>query len=44
LHSLSLSLFVRAENLELAFTTAENLGISRLLDVEDILEIPKPEE
>lgn len=33
----------RAENVELAFRVAEQLGIARLLDVEDIVDNPKPE-
>lgn len=33
-----------AENLETAFAAAEELGIPRLLDVEDITESPRPDE
>jgi hypothetical protein len=34
----------RAHNLDLAFKTAEKIGISPLLDVEDMIDIPKPDE
>jgi len=33
----------RAQNLELAFSIAEKLGVTRLLDVEDITDIPVPD-
>jgi len=33
----------RAQNLELAFSVAEKLGVTRLLDVEDIIDIPVPD-
>lgn len=33
----------KADNLELAFSVAESLGIPSLLDVEDMILVPKPE-
>lgn len=33
-----------AHNLQLAFDTAEKLGIPKLLDVEDIVDVPRPDE
>ena len=34
----------KSANLQLAFKVAEGLGIPPLLDVEDIVDIPKPEQ
>jgi hypothetical protein len=34
----------REKNLQLAFDVAESLGVAPLLDVEDIVSMPKPEQ